>query len=61
MDNPRLWYSIKSIDLLFGSISDFKFLKELQIKMPKLTTIACIYPYYSQKVEDFFVIKKKLF
>jgi hypothetical protein len=39
MNNDRVWYNIKHIDLFMPSKYNFNFLKQLKIKMPKLTFI----------------------
>jgi hypothetical protein len=54
MNNSRIWYSIKTIDLPFESKSDCNVLKELQIKMPKLTTINFSYTNYPEKLQHFY-------
>jgi hypothetical protein len=37
MNNPRLWYNVKSIKLEETSIKDLSFMKQLKIQMTKLT------------------------
>jgi hypothetical protein len=37
MNNSRLWYNVKSIELEETSIKDLSFMKQLKIQMPKLT------------------------
>ena len=37
--NPRLWYNVKSLELLMTHQYDINFVKELNIKMPKLNFI----------------------
>jgi predicted CopG family antitoxin len=39
INNPRIWYNVKSIDLDHPSIYDVHFLNQLKIKMPKLNRI----------------------
>ncbi|CAF3621937.1 unnamed protein product [Adineta steineri] len=39
LTNPRIWYTVKYIDLYYRSTYDINFLKELKLKMPKLIFI----------------------
>jgi hypothetical protein len=39
LNNPRMWYNVKSIDIRHPLTYDFSFFKELNIKMPKLICI----------------------
>jgi hypothetical protein len=42
INNPRVWYNVKSIELFRTSEFDRHFVKELQMKMPKLNLIKFI-------------------
>jgi hypothetical protein len=59
INNPRLWYNVKSIDLPTISKYDFNFVQELKMKMPKLTFINfdLDYRYEMNKTEDIYVEK----
>lgn len=48
-----LWHSIKSIDLSTVCISDYNYLKQLQIKMPYLNTMSFSYCGYPKQLEHF--------
>ncbi|CAF0816779.1 unnamed protein product [Adineta steineri] len=39
LTNPRIWYTVKYIDLYYRSTYDINFLKELKMEMPKLIFI----------------------
>jgi hypothetical protein len=39
LTNPRIWYAVKYIELYYRSTYDINFLKELKMKMPKLSFI----------------------
>ena len=53
VNNLRLWYSIKSINLAFESVSDYNYLKQLQIKMPHLNTMNFVYCGYPKELAQF--------
>jgi hypothetical protein len=42
MNNPRIWYNVKSIELCVSSKYDRNFIKQLKMKMPKLNLIKFI-------------------
>jgi hypothetical protein len=54
INNLRLWYNVKSIDLPAISKYDFSFVKELKLKMPNLSFINLkpFYPDDMNKTED---------
>jgi hypothetical protein len=56
-NNYRLWYNVKSIDLSIHLINDLNFLKELRVKMPKLTFIKFVsyVDYQLKRREDQYV------
>jgi hypothetical protein len=49
INNSRIWYNVKSIELLRTSEFDRNFVKELQIKMPKLNLIKFLDTSYDLK------------
>jgi hypothetical protein len=49
--NPRIWYNVKSIDLLMTLEYDFNLIKQLKMKMPKLTVIFFVDNYSSRQNE----------
>jgi hypothetical protein len=62
ISNPRLWYNVKSIDLPSITKHDLNFVKELKIKMPKLTFINFdpSYQYDMNKTKDINLEKMRI-
>jgi hypothetical protein len=50
--NPRIWYNVKSIGLLMTLEYDFNLIKQLKMKMPKLTMIFFSEDYSSRQNEE---------
>ena len=62
INNPRIWYNVKSIDLRHPSTYDDSFLQQLKIKMPKLNYIKfrpLLNDNEENTIEDLYVDKDK--